>query len=157
MPPLEMHGLPKAIVQVDGAKLASDAAARVVWSSTTPGYFATMGIPLVAGNDVAPLTETERPLDLVVNETAARQFWPGRSALGHTLTLLGKTFTVVGVARDTKYESLGEAPLPAVWPTLRMGVMSAPTFYVRARHGDPLALLPAVRSIVREVDADLAL
>jgi ABC-type antimicrobial peptide transport system permease subunit len=68
-----------------------------------------------------------------------------------------KTYEVVGVARDTKYESLGEAPHPAVWPTLRMGVMSVPNFYVRPRSGDPLALLPAVRGVVRELDADLAL
>lgn len=156
-PPLELHGLPKTVVQVDGAKLVSDAQARVIFCPTTPGYFASMGIPLVAGTDVAPLEQTGRPLDIVVNETAARLYWPGRSPLGHTLTLLGKTFTVAGVARDTKYESLGEVPHPVVWPTLRMGVMSAPGFYVRARQGDPLALLPAVRAIVREVDSDLAI
>lgn len=156
-PPLELHGLPKTLVQVDGATLPSEAAARVVWSATTPGYFATMGISLVEGTDLAALDRTDLPLDIVINETAARQFWPGRPALGHTLTLFDKTFTVVGVARDTKYESLGELPLPAVWPTLRMGVMSSPTFYVRARSGDPLTLLPAVRALVREVDPDLAL
>ncbi len=154
--PLEMHGLPKATVLVDGVKLASEAAARVIWSSTTPGYFAAMGIPLVAGTDVAPLAQRDRPLDIVINETAARNFWPGVSPLGRKLTLMGKTYEVVGVARDTKYESLGERPHPAVWPTLRMGVMSSPTFYVRTKSGDPLGLLPALRTIVREVDADLA-
>ena len=156
-PPLELHGLPKAVVQVDGAKLATEAEARVIWTPATPGYFATMGIPLVAGTDLGPLDQAERPLDIVVNETAARKYWPGRPALGHTLTVNNRTFTVVGVARDTKYESLGEAALPAVWPTLRMGVIASPTFYVRARSGDPLALLPAVREIVRQADADLAL
>lgn len=154
--PLELHGLPKATVEVDGAQLASAAAARVLWSPSTPGYFATMGIPLVDGTDLAPLDQGDRPLDLVVNETAARQFWPGRSALGHTLTVNRRTYTVVGVARDAKYESLGEAPHPAAWPTMRGGVISAPTFYVRARRGDPLALLPALREIVRATDADLA-
>jgi macrolide transport system ATP-binding/permease protein len=156
-PPLEMHGMPKAIVQIDGAKLESDSVARVIWSPTTPGYFATMGIPIVDGTDIAPLDQRNRPLDAVINETAARTYWPGRSPLGHTFTLMNKTFEVVGVARDAKYESLGEAPHPAVWPTLRMGVMSTPGFYVRARSGSPLALLPALRGIVRDIDADLAL
>jgi predicted permease len=160
--PLEMHGMPKGIVQVDGVKLTSDADARVIWSSTTPGYFATMGIPLVAGTDVAPLDQRERPLDMVINETAARTFWPdlplanGRGPLGRKLTLNGKTYEVVGVARDTKYESLGEAPHPAIWPTLRAGVMSQPSFYIRARSGNPLGLLPAVRAVIRDIDPDLA-
>ncbi|HUR60338.1 MAG TPA: FtsX-like permease family protein, partial [Opitutaceae bacterium] len=155
-PPLELHGLPKASVLIDGAKLPSHAQSQVIWCPTTPGYFAAMGIPLVAGTDVADLTQRDRPLDAVINETAARTFWPGRSALGHTFTLNGKTFQVAGVARDAKYESLGERPHPAVWPTLRMGVMASPTFYVRARTGNPLALLPALRAIVRNADASLA-
>ncbi len=156
-PPLELHGLPKGVIKVDGARLASDAAARVIWTTTTPGYFATMGISLVAGHDVAPLDQRDRPLDAVINETAARAFWPGTSALGHTFTLLGRDFTVVGIAKDTKYESLGEAPHPAVFLSLRLGAMSAPSFYVRTRSGDPLAVLPALRAAVREIDPDLAL
>lgn len=157
LPPLEMHGLPKGVIKVDGVKLESDAHAQVIWTTTTPGYFATMGIPLVAGTDIAPLDQRDRTLDAVINETAARTYWPGASPLGRKFTLMEKTFEVVGVARDTKYESLGEAPHPAVWPTLRMGVTSVPNFYVRARTGDPLGLLADVRTIVRAVDADLAL
>ena len=157
LPPLEMHGLPKAPIRVDGVKLESDAAARVIWSTTTPGYFATMGIPLTAGVDLAPLDQRDRTLDAVINETAARTFWPGLSPLGHTFTIMEKTYEIVGVARDTKYESLGETPHPAVWLTLRGGAMSVPNFYVRARRGDPLALLPAVRTTVRGIDPDLAL
>ncbi len=157
LPPLEMHGLPKATIKVDGRQLESNAAARVIWTTTTPGYFATMGVSLAAGTDLAPLDQRDRSLDAVINETAARTYWPGQSPLGHTFTIMEKTYEVVGVAKDTKYESLGEAPHPAVWLTLRMGVMSQPTLYVRARSGDPLALLPAVRTAIREIDADLAL
>jgi predicted permease len=162
--PLELHGMPKATIEIDGAKLASNASAQVIWSATTPGYFATMGIQLIAGRDVAPLQRTDLPLDAVINETAARTYWPGlpspngsgASALGRKFSLMGKTYEVVGIARDAKYESLGEIPHPAVWPTLRMGVMSAPNFYVRPRSGDPLAFLPMLHAIVSEVDADLA-
>ncbi len=157
LPPLEMHGLPKATLKPDGVKLESDAAARTIWTTTTPGYFATMGIPLVAGTDVAPLDQRQRPLDAVINETAARTFWPGTSPLGRTFTVMEKTYEIVGIAKDTKYESLGEAPHPAVFLTLRMGAMAVPNFYVRTRSGDPLALLPAVRTAVRELDPDLAL
>ncbi len=157
LPPLEMHGLPKATLKPDGVKLESDAAGRVVWTTTTPGYFATMGIPLVAGTDVAPLDQRQRALDAVINETAARTFWPGRSPIGRTFSVMEKTYEIVGIAKDTKYESLGEAPHPAVFLTLRMGAMAVPNFYVRARQGDPLALLPAARTVVRELDADLAL
>jgi predicted permease len=154
--PLELHGLPKITVEVDGRKLPPGSDDRAIWSPTTPGYFAAMGIPFIAGTDVAPLEQADRPLDIVINETAARTFWPGQSALGHKLALYGKTFEVVGIVRDTKYESLGEMPHPAVWPTLRMGVMTTPHFYLRPRHGDPLGFLPTLRAIVRELDPDLA-
>lgn len=165
LPPLEMHGLPKAAIRVDGVKLASDAAAQVIWTTTTPGYFATMGIPLIAGSDIAPTDRRDRALDAVINETAARTFWPGASPLGRKFTLMERTYEIVGVARDTKYETLGEAPHPAVWLTLRGGVMNVPNFYVRARsdagpgpgRSDPLALLPEVRNVVRQIDPDLAL
>jgi predicted permease len=156
-PPLEMHGMPKAPIAVDGVKLASDAEARVIWTTTTPGYFSTMGIPLLEGGDVVPLDRRERALDAVINETAAKTYWPGISPLGRQFTIMEKTYEIVGVARDTKYETLGEAPHPAVWLTLRGGAMSVPNFYVRTRTGDPLALLPALRTTIREVDPDLAL
>lgn len=155
VPPLELHGLPKGTVKIDGVRLASDADAEVIWTASTPGYFATMGVPIVAGQDLAPLDQTKRPLDAVINETAARQYWPGRSPLGHRFTLMDRTYEVVGVVRDTKYESLAEAPHPAVWLTLRAGLMSTPNFYVRTRSGDPLTLLPALRDIVRNADSSL--
>jgi len=116
-----------------------------------PGYFATLGIPLVAGRDV---TDADRPGTqqvAIINETAARRFWPGEDPLGKRLRLgdSGEWMTVVGVARDGKYRTLGEAPRAFVYTNNLQQYSSFMTLVV-ATDGNEQAMLEQVR---RELDA----
>ncbi|MEZ4586102.1 MAG: ABC transporter permease [Gemmatimonadales bacterium] len=73
-----------------------------------PDYFTAIAMPLASGRPILPTDVEGAPRVAVVNETFASRFWPDGSALGRTFRYLGDEVTIVGVARDAKYGSLGE-------------------------------------------------
>ena len=85
-----------------------------------PSYFEIMRIPILKGSGFAPSGSFTDAPHVVVNETMARMFWPGQGPVGKRLWFpadctsdeKAQMGTVIGVARDSKYQSLGEGPLP---------------------------------------------
>ena len=133
-----------------------------------PGYFETMGIPLVAGRAFDAHDAPGAPPAVIVDEGLARRFFPGGSALGRRLKWgsarsTDPWYTVVGVVRTVKYSSLDEASMPQVYfPALQLATdTSLANAFVRGMRyvvrttGDPLAMAPTVRRAVREMDAQL--
>ena len=127
------------------------------WSAITPGYFATMGIPIVAGRGITSADTERSPLVVVISEGLARRAWPTSSPIGKKI-LVGRFpgfAEVVGIAGDVKNNGLARDPMVEMytpypqrpWPTMQ--------FAVRSAGGDPLALVNAVRGAVREVDREL--
>lgn len=123
------------------------------------GYFATMGIALKAGRVIEASDGPGAPPVVVVNETFARRYFPGTSALGQRvrLTFDGETFReVVGVVGDTHHDSLGEAPPAEVY--MPIGQFSALFMVLAVRSTqDTAALVPALREQLRAVDPELPL
>jgi predicted permease len=128
--------------------------------AVSPGYFATLGIPLLDGRDIHSDDRDGRPGVAVVGRSFARRFWPEGPVLGRRLKfpLPGSPYdkqwlTVVGIVGDAKYRGLRD-------PRLDLYVSSAQCpypvqqFVVRA-DGDPAALAAAVRAEVRAIDRDL--
>jgi putative ABC transport system permease protein len=128
----------------------------------TPGYMESMGMTLKAGRllseqDGGPNTQKIA----LVNETMARQFWPGQNPLGRRFTFGGVRpesiwYTIVGVVGDVKGMGL-EAPVKAemYFPPAQMDVFSfAPRELVLRVKGDPMSLAGAVRQAVWSVDRD---
>jgi predicted permease len=120
----------------------------VDWNVITPGYFATMKIALSTGRDFSDADREGTPSVVIVNETAARQWWPRQDALGKTLLQENgrpdapdavRTLTVVGVARDSKYRNLGEDPRPFVYVPIQQQYMSRTVIAARSAHGQRLA------------------
>ena len=77
--------------------------------TVTPGYFATLGIPVLAGRDLAESDRADSPKVVLVNEKSAEKWWPGRSPIGERVVIGGKDEgerTVVGVVADTRNHSL---------------------------------------------------
>jgi predicted permease len=105
---------------LDCAATAQGEKPREVLSNLVdPGYFDLMGIPIVKGSGFAPSGSFTGAPHVIVNETMARSFWPGQDAIGKRLRLDScpsdekqEMGTVIGIARDAKYASLGEEPRP---------------------------------------------
>ncbi len=120
-------------------------------------YFTTLGIPVVRGRGV--LTEDDRAGaagTVVLNETAARRFWPDRSALGQRVSVDGPDGpwrTVVGVVRDAKYNSVGEDTPPFLYLPHGQQPRASMVLHVRAADGaTAVALRRSVRALVTRLD-----
>ncbi|HET6374141.1 MAG TPA: ABC transporter permease [Candidatus Polarisedimenticolia bacterium] len=124
-----------------------------------PRYFKTMGIPLTLGRDFTMSDGAGSLPAVIVNETAARRLWPEQDPLGRRLSLDGAGgpwLTVIGIARDGKYDELTEDPRPFAYLAYLQnpGVISEQTLVVRAA-GDPAPLAPRLREEIRRLDANL--
>lgn len=129
------------------------------WRSVSPGYFKTMGIPLVKGRD---FTEADGPAPalpvMIVSETTARRFWGDGDPIGHTLRRSAApaiAFTIVGVVGDVRDAALNQES-PTLYYSMQFRIWPVMDVVVRT-DGDPESLLPAVRQKVRELDPELAL
>ncbi len=114
--------------------------------AVSPGYLATLGVRLVEGRDVNAADSDGAPGVVIVNATMARRFWPGESALGHTLTVAstGRTFRVIGVNSDHKQHGVLEPPAPFVYFAAAQRP-SRYNFLVARTSGDATALVAAMR------------
>jgi putative ABC transport system permease protein len=120
--------------------------------AVTPGYFGTLGVPLLQGRDFGPDDRTQSQQVAVVNATMARRFWPGQSAVGGRFTWDDPSddswLTVVGVVTDVKQGALTDAPRPQVYIPASQSGLDEMALLVRA--GTPPAeLTPAIRETVR--------
>jgi predicted permease len=128
-------------------------------ATVSPGYFLSMGVPLIQGRDFDWRDAKGAPEVAIVNETAARRLWPGENPLGRRIaTGIGthrKYAEIVAVARDTKVRTLGEEPRAQVfWPFAQD---YSPMMYVLARTGgNPDAALETVRRELLSLDSTLA-
>ena len=87
---------------------------RTYLNSVGPNYFATLGIPIVAGREFDARDRQGAPPVAIVSEAFARTYFPGESALGKRVRRSPSDpyFEIVGIARDSKYGSVAEAPTP---------------------------------------------
>jgi putative ABC transport system permease protein len=120
----------------------------------SPGYFRTLGIPLLRGRDFDRRDDDGSAAPaLIVNQSLARQLWPGEDGLGKRL-VIGKTeLAVVGVVGDVHLEGLSKPAPPAVYGPMGAFVRSTVKLFVRTA-GSPLAVLAAARRAIWQVDPD---
>jgi len=124
-------------------------------NAVSAGYFATLRIPIVRGRELRADTSAR---EAMVNETFARRFWPGQEPLGQRVGLEGPQgpwLTVVGVAADSRYRTVGEAPMPYLYVADYMTGDDEATLLVRSSGPDP-RLVPAIRALLRRTAPELA-
>jgi predicted permease len=127
-----------------------------------PGHFRTLQIDLLAGRDFSYADGPGPAGVAIVNETLARRFWPGESALGKRLRPLGSTnpvrdsVEVVGVVRDSTYVTVGEDPRPFLYRPLAQVYTPRVTLLVRSTLGTESALA-TIRAELRALDPGLPL
>ncbi|HSD33178.1 MAG TPA: ABC transporter permease [Gemmatimonadales bacterium] len=126
----------------------------VGWRVVTPGYFAALGVPLVAGRGLADRDDARAPRVVVVNQTLARRYFPD-GAVGRRLAMGPDTATIeiVGVAADVRHDGPARLPAPELYLPLAQAPVWEMTLAVRAQH--PATILPALRTAVQAIDHDL--
>src|ERR1700733_12340284 len=99
-------------VAVDGYQPPLEEQPAIEYNQVSPRYFATLGIPLVSGRDFSRADDENAPLVAIVNQTMAARYWRGEDPVDRRLQVKGQWLRVVGVAADSKYESMRENPKP---------------------------------------------
>jgi predicted permease len=131
---------------------APSAPQRIGHSRIGLRYFDTMRIPLLAGRDFAAADNATAPKVAIVSETLARRFWPSGDAVGRRLRNRDDVIQVVGIAKDSKYEMLGEAPQPWLYRPLAQVPSTNLTLSLAVRTtADPLLLRASVEREVRSL------
>ena len=117
-------------------------------------YLRAMNIPLLKGRHFTEAETKEQPKTVIINDAFARAYFANEEPLGQRLIVdMGEPWKceIIAVARDVTQFSLDTGAYPAMYlPSIRVGVAGI----VVRTHGDPLALAPAVRKAVGEVDKD---
>lgn len=147
---------------------ASDAEKQALsgrYVAIAPNYFGTLRIPLVSGRDFTGRDTATAPLVLIVNEAFVRRFFSNEDPIGKRLVLdfvpneLPRE--IVGVVKDARMSPYEKTPAPTIfvphvqqttqWQGPSWNMRASMTFLLKTT-GDPMALVPAVRRAVAEVD-----
>src|SRR5229473_3384552 len=143
-------------IAVDGYQSPPEEQPTVQYNEVGPDYLAVMGIRLVSGREFTRTDDEKAVPVAVVNETMAAKYWRGRNPIGERVQVKGRWMQVVGVARDSKYQSVREAPKPFFYVSRRQNFSVGGGLYIRT----PLRPETIGMSLAREVhalDGNLAL
>ena len=154
--PLGLAGCKGTGVQVPGYERQPGESLTYEYAVIAPRYFSALHIPLVAGRDFTAEETTNAPRVAIVNEAFAGHFWPGREAIGRKIRCAGEERTVVGVARNGKYNRLNEAPQCFFYLPYQQYVPDLDLSVVVRTRGDPAAFASTLNQVVRGVDTEVA-
>jgi putative ABC transport system permease protein len=144
-------------VEIAGHPRNPDEPRQIIWQTrVSPGFFETLGIPLLRGRDIVSSDEQGSPGAAVIDEIVAQKLFPNTDPIGTQITvpLAGSTFTVVGIVAATKSGSLSAQPEPRIYyfgPQVPFGSLAI----VMKTVYDPLALVSAVRHEIVALDSNL--
>ena len=120
-----------------------------------PGYFDMLRIPLAEGRDFTDHDDEKSVPVMIVSQAFVRRFFGSRYPIGQHVHGWGRWFNVVGVAKDSKYQYLDEAPRPYFYVPFRQCLREDMGIRLYARTaGDPLQAVEPVRRAVRSLDPD---
>jgi putative ABC transport system permease protein len=126
------------------------------WTIATPEAFGVLGIPLREGRLLTAADRNGSVPVVVVNESFATRYFPGRSAIGQRIVGEGDqpvTWEIVGVVGDTLGRGVTSRPEPELYMTVEQGPPEwNQHFLVIRTAGEPASLLPSVRRVVAALD-----
>jgi predicted permease len=127
-------------------------------NDVTPSYFETLRIPLIRGRGFSESDRLGTTPVAIASAAMAKHFWPGEDAVGKRFHFFGDPTLreVVGVAKDTVVNEIGEEPEPLVYLAMAQDYSAGATLQVRTL-GDPGALIGTVRSQIQALDTNLAI
>jgi predicted permease len=142
---------------VQGRTYAQEQRDSINRIAMSPGFFETMEMPLRAGRDITDRDDQKAPKIAIINETAARTYFPNENPIGKRFGSSVETagqIEIVGTLRDAKYDSVRDAVPPTMYvPYLQTRLANA-IVQVRTA-GDPAGALGAIREAMRQIDPNL--
>jgi predicted permease len=148
---------PDEFVFMQGTGVVTSDPTRINANVVGPGFFRTLGIPLVSGRDFDARDVEGRPPVAIINETAVRIHFKGANALGARVSFNGRQGPwreIVGVVGDSTYAELGEASLPVAYLPVGQNHESSMTLYVRASV-PPASLISTLRREIQVLEPNL--
>ncbi len=127
----------------------------------SPGYFETMGIPLVGGRTIGAEDTASSTKAVVVNQTLADKYFLHGDAIGHSFTVADPsvkgTWQIVGVVRDATYNHAGEERDPMAYlAVMQLSENDQYAYWLQVQtKGDPAAVAGEVRAALAEIDPNL--
>jgi macrolide transport system ATP-binding/permease protein len=156
MTPLSYGSFSSTPIAVDGYQPPPEEQPIVQYNEVGPDYFVTIGIPLMSGRQFTRADDEKSVPVAIVNETMAAKYWGGRNPIGERVQVKGRWMQVVGVAKDSKYQSVREMPKPFFYVPLRQNFARGPGLNIRTRLS-PEAMTAALTREVHALDRNLAL
>ena len=147
--PLDYGSYSESQIAVDGYQPPPEEQPTVEYNEVGPDYFVTMGIPLLSGREFTRADDEKAALVAVVNETMAKRYWRGKDPIGERVQVKGRWMRVVGVAKDSKYQSVRETPKPFFYVPGRQNDSVGSGLYIRT----PLSPETMATAVAREVHA----
>jgi len=143
-------------ILVDGYAPARDEQPTADYNAVTPGYFAALGIPLVAGRDFT-VSDADTSLPVaIVTRAMAQRYWPSASPIGRRLKLEDKWMQVVGVVADIKYRSLTQPASMLFYVPMAQRRPIAVCLFLRTEAANAVGLAPSTVSAIHAIDPSVA-
>ena len=145
----------EAPIAVDGYTPPPNESPVVQYNEVGPDFFATLGLPLASGREFTRADDDKAAPVAIINETMAARFWNSRVPLGDRVQVKGRPYTIVGIAKDAKYDSVRENPRPFFYLATRQAGRRGSVLFVRTTLG-PEVMSPALAREVHNLDPNLA-
>jgi len=126
------------------------------YNAVSPGYFATLGIPLVGGRDFGAADADTSAAVAIVTRALAERYWPNGSPIGKRLELRGTWRRIVGVVADIKYRSLTETPAMLLYVPLAQMRPTAAVLFLRTARDNAAGIAPEVVRSIHTIDPSVS-
>ncbi len=155
----DQYYLVDRVRNIDGRDLPENDTIQVAWNASSPGYFATVGIPILRGRDFDLRPGACAFMCILVNESMARKAFPNENPIGHRMD----DAEIIGVVADTHYNGIQDQPRPVIYrPLFQIQGNMNPAMWVggggisfELRYRADTGLIDAVRQAVASVDRNL--
>src|SRR6266513_2058571 len=144
-----------APLEIEGYQPPRNEQVSADYNQVGEGYFATIGIPIVAGRELTRNDDENAPPVAIVNETTAAKYWPGKDAIGQRLKVKDKWMEIVGVAKNANYRTKLEQPTPFFYVPVRQNFFIQNGFIIRTEQS-ATAIMNALAREIHALDSNLA-
>lgn len=148
------HGWSMAGFDIDG-RAPLERPPRVRMQAATPGYFATLGIPLVHGRAFVPGDRAGAPRVAIINQALAERYFPDEAPIGRAVVIDSVRWEIVGVAGTVFTGNFEELVAPEIYRPVTQWDQARIWIVARTR-GEPEQLGPAIAAALRQLDPDIA-